>query len=371
MEKIKVLVVDDSFFMRKAISKILTTEDIEVIDTAANGLEAIEKAQNLNPDVITMDIEMPVMNGLDAVSRIVEVKQVPILMLSTLTSEGAEATIEALSRGAVDFITKKAAFSEMNSLADEIISKVRAIANSKSIATQIRRQLTLNKEKLIATKNKTIETNSESVAHKEIKKDIKYKRPDPSSIKIITIGISTGGPAALNEMIPKLPGNIPVPIVIAQHMPPFFTKSLAERLDSVSKLNVKEAVNNEKLLPGWVYIAPGGKQTTINRNFTLTVTDEPKDELFKPSVNVLVNSAVDSLNKYVVGIIMTGMGNDGAKALKRLHDVGGYVISQDIESCVVAGMPKAVIDQNIANEIHSLNELPLAIASLFNLSIYN
>jgi len=368
MNKIRVLVVDDSFFMRKAISKIITTEEIEVIDTAANGKEAIEKALALNPDVITMDIEMPIMNGLDAVSGIMEKKAIPILMISTLTSEGANATVEALSRGAIDFITKKAAFTEMNNLADEIISKIKVIASNKQISGQIQRQLNLSKERLLSRKILRDDIHKESVAEKYASiRDRNSKRPDSTSIHVIGIGISTGGPAALNEMIPKLPKNIPVPIIVAQHMPPFFTKSLADRLNANSTLSVVEAKDGDKLLPGYVYISPGGKQTVVSKTFTINVVDEPKDELFKPCVNVLLNSLIDAFGKHTVGIIMTGMGNDGSKAFKRLHEVGGYIISQDVESCVVAGMPKAVIEQNIANEILSLADLPDAIASLFNL----
>lgn len=363
MNKIKILVIDDSFFMRKAITKILTTDETEVIDTASNGKEGVEKALLLNPDVITMDIEMPIMNGLDAVKGIMEKKQIPILMLSTLTTEGAEATVEALSRGAIDFVTKKAAFTEISSLAEEILGKIKAIAGNKTISSKIGRQLQLTRERLMNSRNEVVLTTK-----KTSKDNLKnFKRPELSNIQIIVIGISTGGPAALNEFVPKLSSKIPVPIVVAQHMPPFFTKSLADRLNSNSTLKVKEIENADKLIPGYMYICPGGKQTLINKNMMVTLSDEPKQELFKPSVNVLLNSVIDSYNKNVVGIIMTGMGNDGSKSLKRLSEVGGYIISQDVDSCVVAGMPKAVIDLNIANEIHPLCDMAETINSLFHL----
>lgn len=369
MAKIRVLVVDDSFFMRKSISKILTTNEIEVIDTASNGKEAIAKAKLHNPDVITMDIEMPIMNGLDAVQGIMEYKPIPIIMLSTLTTEGATATVEALSRGAVDFITKKAAFTELNTLSDEITGKIKAVTSNKLLSIQLRRQIQLNKENSINRKlsQPQIRIKEEPIEKETISKSRYSQRPDPNNIALITIGISTGGPAALNELIPKLSERIPVPIIIAQHMPPLFTNSLAERLNSYSPLRVKEAEHIEKVVPGSVYICPGGKQTTIGKNMLLKVSEEPDDELFRPSVNKLIGSAVDSFGKNSVGIIMTGMGNDGSKSLKRLYDVGGYVISQDVDSCVVAGMPKAVIDLQIAHEIHSLSNLPTAINSLFNI----
>lgn len=365
MNKIKILVVDDSFFMRKAISKILTTNDTEVIDTAKNGLEAIEKALVLNPDVITMDIEMPVMNGLDAVKGIMDKKHIPILMLSTITTEGAEATVEALARGAVDFVTKKAAFTEIDSLADEILGKIRAITSNKSISSKISRQLRISSGKLEATRSEFQDLIKDNIPVAENIKSA--KRPEPNNINLVVIGISTGGPAALNEFVPKLSDKIPVPIVVVQHMPPFFTKSLADRLNSNSAINVKEIEDDEKLLPGYMYICPGGKQTILNKYFKVNVTDEPKQELFKPSVNVMLNSAIDAFNKNIVGIIMTGMGSDGSKALKRLSEVGGYVISQDIDSCVVAGMPKSVIDLNIANEIHPLSDMANVINSLFQI----
>ncbi|HRP02187.1 MAG TPA: chemotaxis response regulator protein-glutamate methylesterase [Candidatus Kapabacteria bacterium] len=354
MNKIKILVVDDSFFMRKAITKILTTDETEVIGTAINGKEGVEKALLLNPDVITMDIEMPVMNGLDAVSGIIAKKNIPILMLSTLTVEGAEATVEALSRGAVDFVTKKAAFTEVASLADEILAKIKAIISHK-FSNKISKPFHYIEDRAGKQEFKL----AKPIANKN-------KRPELSQMSLVVIGISTGGPAALNDFVPKLSPKIPVPIVVAQHMPPFFTKSLADRLNSHSKLQVKEIEDNDRLLPGNLYICPGGKQTLLHRSMRVALSEEPKDELFKPSVNVLLNSAIDSFHKNIVGIIMTGMGNDGSKALKRLSDIGGYVISQDIDSCVVAGMPKAVIDLNIANEIHPLSEMANAINSLFS-----
>jgi two-component system chemotaxis response regulator CheB len=368
MNKIRVLVVDDSFFMRKTISKILTTDEIEVIDTAVNGKEGVEKALKLNPDVITMDIEMPVMNGLDAVKLIMEKKPVPILMLSTLTSEGADATIEALSRGAVDFITKKSAFSEMNNLTDEIISKVKNISKSSSLKNRfslpsgLTNRINTPFRSNLSESNQVIEPKKTGIINK-----IRAKRPDSYDIHIIGIGISTGGPAALQEFIPKLPAAFPVPILIAQHMPPYFTKSLSVRLDSLSKISVKEAENGEKARSGCVYLAPGGRQMRINKRGMIEINDEPIGELYKPCVDILINSIVDSYRHFALGIIMTGMGHDGSIALKRLHDVGGYVISQDIESCVVGGMPKTVIDLNIASEIHPLNDLADAVTSLFNL----
>lgn len=372
MEPIRVLVVDDSIFMRRTISKLISSEQILVVDTACNGREAIEKIIEHNPDIVTLDIEMPIMNGLEALKEIMENHPLPVLMLSTLTSDGADATIDALSNGAIDFITKKAAFTEMNSIKDELIDKILSIGKNSSIKNQLRRKSQLlNMKKNI---NKSDESDS-SLSKKLIEKarqkgsQSTFKTSDnrPKDISIITIGISTGGPVALNELLSHLPGNIPVPILIAQHMPPYFTKSLAERLNNSSKLNVKEAENGDKALPGWVYLAPGGRQMTINKRFLISIGDDPKDELYKPSVNVLLGSVADSFSSNSVGIIMTGMGHDGRESAKKVKSAGGFMIAQDIDSCVVPGMPKSIIDNHLADEIHSLHYMPEAIASLFGL----
>ncbi len=384
MDKIKVIVVDDSVFMRKALTKIINTDDIEVIETAVNGKDAIEKIKQYQPDLVTLDIEMPIMNGIEALKVIMKECPVPVIMISTLTSEGAEATIEALSNGAVDFVTKKPAFTEMNLLQDEIVGKIRSVANNKALRNQLKRQSLILQKKNEFIQNTTTQTERKvSASHLEIAKQLaerarqrksqyfqntNRKRPEPNEIEIIVIGISTGGPVALLELFKRLPGNIPVPILVAQHMPPYFTKSLADRLNGLSELNIKEAEDEEVVKPGYVYFAPGGRQMAINKKFNLCVSDEPRNELYKPSVNVLMNSAIDVYGKSMVGVIMTGMGHDGRDALKRLHSIGGYVISQDVESCVVAGMPRSVIDAGIADEVHSLNDLPDAIASLFKLT---
>ncbi|MEJ5244263.1 MAG: chemotaxis response regulator protein-glutamate methylesterase [Bacteroidota bacterium] len=384
MDKIKVIVVDDSVFMRKALTKIINSDDIEVIETAVNGKDAIEKIKEFQPDLVTLDIEMPIMNGIEALKVIMQECPVPVIMISTLTSEGADATIEALSNGAVDFVTKKTAFTEMNLLQDEILGKIRSVANNKALRNQLKRRSLILQKKNEFIQNVTAQSDRKvSASHLEIAKQLaerskqrkasyiqksNRKRPEANEIELIVIGISTGGPVALLELFKHLPGNIPVPILVAQHMPPYFTKSLADRLNGLSELNIKEAEDGETIKPGYVYFAPGGRQMTVNKKLNLCISDEPRNELFKPSVNVLMNSAIDVFGKSMVGIIMTGMGHDGRDALKRLHSIGGYVISQDVESCVVAGMPRSVIDAGIADEIHPLNDMPDAIASLFNLT---
>ena len=378
MQKLRVLVVDDSVFMRKTISKIIANDSIEVVDTAVNGKDAIQKIKEHSPDVVTLDIEMPIMNGLEALKVIMEDYPVPVIMVSTLTGEGADATLEAFSLGAVDFVTKKQAFTEMYTLQDELVSKIINVGNNKSLRNQLkhRGKVMSMRKQLVSDKPKDVNAFNiaEKLAERARQKAIKpnytgiRKRPLSNEIDVVVIGISTGGPIALNELFSHIPQNIPVPILIAQHMPPYFTKSLADRLNGISPLTIKEAEDGEKLRNGYVYIAPGGKQMTVNKRKNIVISEEPKDELYKPSVNVLVNSITDVFGKRAVGIIMTGMGSDGRDSLRRLHNAGGYVVSQDIESCVVAGMTRSVIDAGIADEIHPLTDLAAVIAGLFGLN---
>lgn len=381
-ENIRVLVCDDSIFMRRAITRMLTVPGIEVIDTASNGLEACQKAIEYQPDIITMDFEMPIMNGLEALKQIMDENPLPVLMFSTHTSDRAEVTLEALSLGAVDFLTKSQSITGVFSLKTGLITKVLEIGGDKTLKEKLRRRRNFSGNfQQRAKQDITLPAEGERLAFNisqrlEEAKRKKFtpkqqkigKRPNPEDIKAIAIGISTGGPVALMELLPHIPGGLPVPILIAQHMPPHFTKSLADRLNSKSELYVTEAADGDKLQPGYVYIAPGGRQMTVNKRLRITISDEPADELYKPSVNILINSLVDTLYDGVIGIIMTGMGHDGLEGLKRLSSAGGYVISQDIESCVVPGMPKSVIDAGIADEIYHLSDMADAISSFFSLS---
>ncbi len=365
MKKIRVLIVDDSLFMRRTLSRIISCDKIEVIDTAVNGKEGVEKALALKPDVITMDIEMPVMTGLEALKIIMDKYPVPILMVSTLTSEGAEATVEALSNGAMDFITKRSAFTEMHSLKDELVDKIVELGSSPSVKAQLMKRKIKSRYSSKYGKDTNAQHSKSPFTTQQVSGRAK---PKASNIEIVAIGISTGGPVALHEVIPYLPKDFPVPIVIAQHMPPYFTKTLADRLNSKSKLCVKEAEDNERLQAGCVYIAPGGKIMSISRWKKILLSDEPSTELFKPSVNVLVESINNVYNGNAVAVIMTGMGSDGANSMEQLHKNGGYVISQSPDSCVVAGMPNSVIKKNAVDEIIPLVNIAEYLASLFNLT---
>lgn len=365
MNKVKVLVVDDSFFMRQAIVKLLNHEEIEVIDTAKNGKEAVEKTIELMPDLVTMDIEMPVMNGIDALKEIMNKYPTPVLMLSTLTTEGADATIEALSEGAVDFIAKRSAFQEMGSLREEIISKVLAVGKNDNLKNQITRMRHLRRMSSTMPKYSTIESQADSKKKKSDDK-LTQKRPRPkaSSIGIIGIGVSTGGPKTLLELLSKIPENISVPILIVQHMPPKFTQSLAQRLDASSKIKVKEAKNGDKLFPGTAFIAPGGFQIAVTKRLSIEILDDDCC-LFKPSVDYMFESLIKAYGKSALGIMMTGMGNDGKVAFGKLYELGGYIIAQSPESCTIAGMPKSVIDTGRYDEILNVEEISNFISDTF------
>ena len=359
MTPIKVLVVDDSVFMRQAISKIISCDQIRVIDTAKNGREGVDKVIALNPDVVTMDIEMPEMTGLDALKEIMNTHPVPVIMVSTLTSEGANATIEALSNGAVDFITKKSAFREMDSIKDELVNKIKTIGFNNSLKRLLIRNRFIKNKSVINQLNGEPATVTSPLILKK-----KKPRPKPGAIKLVSIGISTGGPNSLNELIRSLPENFRTPVLIAQHMPAFFTKSLAERLNSITNITIKEAEQDEQILPATIYIAQGGKHLSAKKNFRLQISEQPPNLLYKPSVDVLMDSVADVYGSHVLGIIMTGMGHDGTEGIRTLQSAGGYAIAQDPDSCVISGMPKSIIDAGLADEIVTLSNLGKTISEI-------
>jgi len=373
MSDIRVLVVDDSFFMRQAISKILQSAGIEVVGEARNGKEAVELVPKLKPTVVTMDIEMPVMTGIEALKEIMKTHPVPVLMVSTLTSEGADSTIEALSNGAVDFIPKKAGFKEMDSMKDILIDKVKSVGSNSSLSNHFIRKRLLNK---MATKTGESQKSPASQEVRHIEKDGKYfvaskTKPSQYEISVIGVGISTGGPPALQELLSHIPGNLPVPMLIVQHMPAYFTKSLADRLDRACQLHVKEAADGDRLAPNTVYIGKGGMQMSVNIQKRILVTEEPKGELFKPSVNVMINSLVTAYGRSVLGVMMTGMGNDGYEGFKKIDAQGGYIIVQDPDTCIVSGMVSSVIDGKIANEVTTIEGIARSICNIFRINYIN
>ncbi|MCL2038864.1 MAG: chemotaxis-specific protein-glutamate methyltransferase CheB [Bacteroidetes bacterium] len=362
---VKLLLVDDSIFMRNAIKKMLAVPEIEIIGTANNGKEAVEKNLSLHPDVILTDIEMPVMDGLEEIKQVMATNPTPIIVFSSLSKEGSEVTMKALEYGALDFVSKESTPQESSTAKDELIKKIVAWGSNKFVRANLKAkfsrsghtQTAIQPEPKIVPKTQSL-VSPNYTGNK--------RRPKAEDIKIVCIGISTGGPVALQEVIPAISANYPVPILIVQHMPPHFTASLANRLDQTSALKVVEAEDGIQLKPGTVYIAKGGYQMLVSKHDTLQVTDKIKGELFNPSVNVMVNSVVDVYKDKAVGIIMTGMGNDGQIALNNLNKAGGYVIAQSKDSCVVAGMPGSVIDNKIAHEVQPLHNIAGTISSFFH-----
>ncbi len=358
-EKIKLLVVDDSAFMRKAIQMMVADDpNIEIIGTAINGQEAFEKVLELKPDLVTMDIEMPKMDGLASLRAIMDKQPTPVIMVSSLTSEGAKITFDALDLGAVDFIPKQHSFVSLDivKIKADLVAKIRSIHGRRRT---LMAQYALRKGRKIATAARPVTTGPPTLV----------PRPKKSKIvRLVSIGTSTGGPPALQTVISPLPKNFPVGIVVVQHMPPMFTKSLAERLDGLSNMRVKEAEDGERIEAGAVYIAPGGQHLTVKKvttYLTCILSDKPADFLHKPSVDVLMSSVAESCGQSSVGVIMTGMGHDGLDGLRAMKTKGADVIAQNEESCVVYGMPKAIVDAGIADVIAPVDQIPSEIMAYF------
>lgn len=353
-KKIKVLVVEDSSLARKIITDILSSDpEIEVVGTANNGKTAIYKNDILNPDVITMDIEMPVMDGLESLRNIIEKNPKPVLMLSVLTKHGAEETFKALEYGAIDFIPKPASnlpltLKEVGNL---LIEKVKTVYKSQiKIPVKQREPETLKSEE-----NKKSEKDVVSIEGKEI------------SNKVIGMGISTGGPSALASIFKCFPEKFPSPILVVQHMPEGFTKAFADRLNSNSGVNVKEAEDGDIILPGCGYIAPGHSHIKIeSRNGEKIIKLDRGNKVSGhiPSIDVLFDSIADNYGKNAVCVIMTGMGQDGARGILKVKEKGGYTMAQDEETSVVFGMNRVAIQMGAIEKVVPLGDIPKSIVKV-------
>lgn len=369
---IRVLVVDDSSFFRRRLTEILSQDaELEVIATANNGKEAVEKALALRPDVITMDIEMPVMDGIQAVREILKVQRTPILMFSSLTHEGAKATLDALEAGAIDYLPKK--FEDIArdkaEAADVLRQRVKTVA---------RRRVISRPSSLTGTTSSTLPSRTpsspaagasaiparaplaQSLAARALAERAELQNraertethrsgsfdASGKSYKLVAIGTSTGGPVALQQIITALPANFPLPIVLVQHMPAAFTGAFASRLNGLAKIEVKEAADNDVLRPGVAYLAPGGKQMLLDGNENqarLRVREDDSPRItFKPSVDITFGTAAKVFNDKVLAIVLTGMGSDGREGCRLLKQSGARIWAQDEASCVVYGMPQAV-----------------------------
>ncbi len=357
---ITVVIVDDSAFMRKALSTMLEKDpEIKVVATARNGEEGLELVRRHNPQVVTLDIEMPRMNGLTALKHIMMEMPRPVLMISSLTTEGAEATLKAMELGAVDFIPKQLSKVSLDivKIEENLRAKVKEIAKRK-FRPPMRRMS--SRAGSVAIPGKGAEGAAASAQRK------KYIVPQGGRVirDIVAIGVSTGGPPAVQKVLSRFPAGFPASILIAQHMPEAFTGPFAKRLDSLCKLKVKEAEGVEKLQPGTVYVAPGGKHLMLEQRLgrmEVVVTPEPSSALYKPSANVLVGSVAKKHGRRSLGVILTGMGNDGMEGIRELKRAGGMALAQNDSSCVVYGMPKAIVDAGLADDIVDIEDMADAI----------
>ncbi len=340
-EKIKVLVVDDSSFIRKIIVDILNRHpNINVVGIAVNGQMAVSQLEKLDIDVITLDVEMPIMNGLDTLREIQKLKPTPTIMLSSLTYAGADVTIQALELGAVDFIQKPLANteSEIQNLEKELITKILLAAIVKRNSTSLK-----NVKQVVETKLPEI-----------------HKLNKPVQTKTVVIGTSTGGPQALKELLPNIPRDLPAKFLIIQHMPEKFTTLLAQRLDKITKIDIQEAKENDYLEKNTALLAPGNYHMTVEKG-RIKLNQNPPTCGVRPAVDATLVSAAEEYGENVICVILTGMGKDGTNGAKIVKKYGGYCIAEDKSTCTIFGMPKSLIDAGLADEVVPLNKIPDAI----------
>lgn len=335
---IKVLVVDDSAFMRKLISDLLNSSlEITVVDTARNGLDALEKVKRFQPDVITMDVEMPGMDGLSALKLIMEQCPTPVVMLSSLTRDGAEATIRALELGAIDFVAKTGgSISLLTGVAEELVQKVRTAARANVKAA------------IIPKRVKPVPP-------------VQISQTPGKGEKVVAIGTSTGGPRALQEILTKIPAHFPSGILIVQHMPPGFTRSLAERLNSLCALEVKEAAQGDIVRPGLALIAPGDYHMRVERTagqrVQVRISDDPLIGGHRPAVDPMFVSVAEVYRNQAVGVILTGMGHDGTIGMKAIKERGGYTVAEDQSTAIVYGMPRSAKESGTVDKMVPLTSV--------------
>lgn len=365
--KTRVLVVDDSALVRSVMTEIINrTSDLEVVGTAGDPYIAREMIRNLNPDVLTLDVEMPRMDGLEFLDKLMRLRPMPVVMVSTLTERGAEVTMRALELGAVDFVAKpKLGLKDgLDEAAREIADKIRAAAR----ARVTRRGGT---SALAGGDRLPVEPRSGAMARADtgsggITKPLHVPMTRSSTEKLIAIGASTGGTEAIKDVLIKLPGDSPA-VVITQHMPAGFTTSFAARLDGLCKIHVKEAADGERVLPGHAYIAPGGVHLRIDRsgaNYIARLDDSEPVNRHKPSVDVLFHSVAVNVGPNAVGVMLTGMGKDGTVAMREMRDAGARNIAQDEASCVVFGMPREAIAAGAVEEILPLQDIARRVLEL-------
>jgi two-component system, chemotaxis family, protein-glutamate methylesterase/glutaminase len=361
---VKVMIVDDSALMRKLLSEALSKDPgIQIVDTAMDGQFALDHLTRVKPDVVLLDVDMPRLNGLATLDRIVAEYGLPVVMCSVLTTEGAEATLDALARGAVDFIEKPTVSALLSGQASmEIISRVREAVGAKVYVSNLKSGLIRRRR---AATSSPASSQPTRATLDQIDKLARKVMPE-----LIAIGTSTGGPPALEQVITRLPANFPFGIVIVQHMPANFTALLASHLDRTSSIAVREAVDGELVQPGVALIAPGGKHLRIVRSaygYCISIDEKTMPvNGHRPSVDILFESVATATRGKAVGVLMTGMGSDGAEGFGQLMKAGGITIAQTPDSCICQGMPKSSIDRGYANAIVALEDLAAAVIACAN-----
>ncbi|CAB5618486.1 chemotaxis protein CheY [Pseudomonas putida] len=368
---VKVLVVDDSGFFRRRVSEILSADPtIQVVGTATNGKEAIDQALALKPDVITMDYEMPMMDGITAVRHIMQRCPTPVLMFSSLTHEGARVTLDALDAGAVDYLPKN--FEDISRNPDKVkqllCEKVHTISRSNRrfgsyashapVAAPVPAPAGSGHAAASSFASPAaVRTPAPARAAAPAAAPAHSPAPKRKPYKLVAIGTSTGGPVALQRVLTQLPANFPAPIVLIQHMPAAFTKAFAERLDKLCRISVKEAEDGDMLRPGLALLAPGGKQMMIDGRGTVKILPGDERLNYKPCVDITFGSAAKSYGDKVLSVVLTGMGADGREGARLLKQGGSTVWAQDEASCVIYGMPMAIVKANLADAVYSLDEI--------------
>ncbi|VTU20566.1 protein-glutamate methylesterase/protein-glutamine glutaminase [Variovorax sp. RA8] len=340
MKKIKVLCVDDSALIRSVMTELINSQsDMTVVGTAADPLVARDLIKQTNPDVLTLDVEMPRMDGLEFLEKLMRLRPMPVVMVSSLTERGSEIALRALELGAIDFVTKPrlGVRDGLIQYTEHIAGKIRAAAQARLLPSRPAAALP-----------------AAGSAQEPL-----LRSPLLSTEKLIIIGASTGGTEAIREVLQPLPPDAPA-VLIAQHMPPGFTRSFAQRLDGLCRIHVKEAEQGERVLPGYAYIAPGGWHLALGRsgaNYVAQLNQEPPVNRHRPSIDVLFDSAARHAGKNAIGMILTGMGRDGAEGLLRMRQAGAHTLSQDEASCVVYGMPREAVLLGAVDEVSPLNEI--------------
>jgi len=337
--QIRVLIVDDSAFMRTALSRMLTADaGLWVVGTASGGAEGLQKVASLDPDVVTLDMQMPGMDGLETLRRIMAQFPRPVIMVSSATVKEAEITLNALEAGAFDYVPKQLSPSSLDILhiREQLVAKIRAAAESR----RSRDRLPLSRKP-----PRTVDLPARKL---------------PAAL--VALGISTGGPNALQEILPTLPADLPVPVVVVQHMPPGFTTPFAERLNKLCAISIHEASHGELVRPGVVYIAPAGSHLRVSRptesRTVIFLSDEREDKQHIPSVDIMMQSAASAFHSQAMGVIMTGMGSDGAQGMSAIHREGGFTLGQDEASCAVYGMPRVCAEMGILDRVVPLGQIP-------------